>query len=699
MKSVWAVVLGLGFTALVASAQTQSTGNSFAVPEKYNFSRYYPNIVVKLPERVSPKADYALPVKLEALTNAKVLKSTPNGASVPLFNARQRETLLKNGFVVQPERWLEFFQLYESNRYSDIPVFVTLDAALHAYHLAFDKILRDLERQRLAPTLASLTKSLVKAAEAQLSEAKGSRLIDPKFVVPAEVRDVVTRELALITQAKDRTESPVMSLITPPGGLEYSEDYSQYRPRGHYTKGALLGQYFRAMMWLGRINFRLVVPGETRTALLVTKLLRANPKFLEQWASLYYPTTFFVGTSDDLGVEEYAPESSAAYGSDFGVAALSDDLKLSAFTKRIEGLSKPKINSMIIYDTQDKEAVTQGFRFMGQRFVLDGFVFGQMTYRKVGTREKPRDLPSALDFFAALNNPTASAILTKETNAPTFQDFTPQLEKTRATMKNLGADIWKQNLYSGWLYALRAVAFPGDARNPQYMRTPAWSRKSLQSALGSYAELKHDTILYAKQTMVELGGGPEEVLPRGYVEADPVSWSRLLALTRMTKAGLKAAQISTESTSAMLDSLESMISFLQRIAEAQLNGTTISQDDYERIKFFGGWLEEITLKSTDSADGGSGNDFGSDPVQAAIIADIATGFKNVLEVGIGRVHEMLVVVPNGKGKLQVARGGVFSYYEFPHPSGDRLTNEKWRGMLDKKTNPAQPAWTNAFTVK
>ncbi|MCL2319203.1 MAG: DUF3160 domain-containing protein, partial [Treponema sp.] len=39
------------------------------------------------------------------------------------------------------------------------------------------------------------------------------------------------------------------------------EDYSQYKIRGHYTKNGVLGAYFRALMWYGRINFNL--GGET----------------------------------------------------------------------------------------------------------------------------------------------------------------------------------------------------------------------------------------------------------------------------------------------------------------------------------------------------------------------------------------------------------------------------------------------------
>ncbi|MBP5792523.1 MAG: DUF3160 domain-containing protein, partial [Spirochaetaceae bacterium] len=43
-------------------------------------------------------------------------------------------------------------------------------------------------------------------------------------------------------------------------GVKYTEDYSQYKPRGHYTKNERLKAYFRTMMWFGRINFCLADP-------------------------------------------------------------------------------------------------------------------------------------------------------------------------------------------------------------------------------------------------------------------------------------------------------------------------------------------------------------------------------------------------------------------------------------------------------
>jgi hypothetical protein len=88
-----------------------------------------------------------------------------------------------------------------------------------------------------------------------------------------------------------------------------------------------------------------------------------------------------------------------------------------------------------------------------------------------------------------------------------------------------------------------------------------------------------------------------------------------------------------------------------------------------------------------------------------VIADVATDPAppaRALEEAVGRVNPIYVVVPmvdaDGTSYLQVTKGAVFSYYEFPWPIADRLTDEKWRGMLDDGTAPAPPEWTSSFLV-
>ena len=120
-----------------------------------------------------------------------------------------------------------------------------------------------------------------------------------------------------------------------------------------------------------------------------------------------------------------------------------------------------------------------------------------------------------------------------------YDHFSTKMEKVSGEVAQLEQSDWTQNLYWGWLYAFQPLIEPKDSRYPAFMNTTAWTHKDLHTALGSWTELKHDTILYAKQVMAELGGGGPEEPIRGWVEPNPLAYARLKALAQMTQNGLQ----------------------------------------------------------------------------------------------------------------------------------------------------------------
>ena len=221
-------------------------------------------------------------------------------------------------------------------------------------------------------------------------------------------------------------------------------------------------------------------------------------------------------------------------------------------------------------------------------------------------------------------------------------------------------------------------------------------RRPSSPALGSYAELKHDTILYAKQAVAEGGDGAPIPERRNWVEPDPVVFARLAAMAELMRAGLDdAGPAHARSRPACSATWSSLLGFLERIARDELAGLPISEKDNDRLMYIGGELESLWFRTSDQADTGEPET----DQDAAIVADIASGANGVLEVGTGRIDRIYVLVPDDDGTFQVAVGGVYSYYEFTSPAGERLTDEPWRSMLDAGDAPARPAWEEAFIAR
>jgi hypothetical protein len=642
------------------------------------------------------------------------------------LSADQRQRLAQDGFVVSPGAEKEFFTVYEKARYANVPIFVTSDSLLHVYHLLFDKVLRTAEAQYFIPLLRDLNAAVLDRTQDEYEALQGtpwedaalrtvafvgiaSKLLDPNVEVPGYAADLVDSELALIDAAAGIQPSPLFP------GLEFGEDYTQYIPRGHYTRSDELKAYFKSMMWYGRMTFRLKTDNpdtgraETRSALLLVHALRtadvAYRPALEVWADLYEPTVFFVGRSDDLTALQYIQVIDQVYGPGATAATLADDALLDTFIAEADKLPPPLILGMVIQDTDNVKETTKGLRFMGQRFVPDAYIFRQLMYRNVGTADNRRGLPKGLDLLAAMGSERAYQIL--DTLGETaYENYVQQMTKVQTWVSGLDVAAWTETLYNSWLYSFQPLLeVPGEGY-PAFMKSNAWVDKQLNTVLGSWTELKHDTILYAKQAYAEMGGGPmppEPVPPKGYVEPVPAFYARLAALTAMTRTGLGDRGLLAADDNASLQRLEGLALDFQAMAEKELRGEPLSQENYDLIRYYGGELEHLTMAAADTEQGEpGGNTYMDLEPQAAVIADVATDPLPavVLEEAVGRVDEIHVVVPvvddDGTTYLQVAKGAVFSYYEFSWPASDRLTDEKWRQMLDEGQAPARPTWIDTF---
>lgn len=697
-----------------------------------------PTTPVAQPRAKSLFAPYApQPVSSSPSLEQPAIAPDLSNVYVPtVLSAEQRARLARDGIVGSPgAQEKEFFTLYEKARYANVPIFITSDSLLHVYHLMFDKTLRTAETEYFYPLLKTLNRALITQVDAQYQQLRGGpwedaalrtvafiavagKAADPDFPVPAYAAELAEAELALIQAADGVHNSPLFP------GLQFGEDYTQYIPRGHYTLSEDLSAYFRSMMWYGRMTFRLqtqdptIGEAETRSALLLVRALRntqvENRPALDVWADLYDPTAFLVGRSDDLTALDYIPVIDAVYGENPSLTTLADDAKLREFIAAADALPSPRILGLVIAVTDDETQVTKGLRFMGQRFVPDAYIFRQLIYRNVSTLFDRRGLPKGLDVLAAMGSERAYELLDAmdETH---YANYVSQMEKMRAWTGSLTVEDWTETVYNAWLYTFYPLLEKPGPQTPSFMQSTAWQDKQLHTSLGSWVELRHDTILYAKQTYAELGGGwmpsPPDPLPaRGYVEPVPEFYARLAALAAMTRDGLASRSLLGTQDADSLSRIEELALALKQMAEKELAGVPLTAEEHERIRYYGGELEHLVMASADQPENASGaTPYMEEEPQVAVIADVATdpdpqgiGIPQpvVLEVAVGRVNDLHVVVPliedDGSIRLEVAKGGIFSYYEFPWPAEDRLTDEKWRALLDDNAAPERPEWISSF---
>lgn len=629
------------------------------------------------------------------------------------FNEGMKEKLVQNGFFVRENAGNEFFEIYESNRYSCLPNFVTVDSLMHTYHLYFAYLLKNIEKDCLTEDLTQLSHRMLEDSLAQYDVLAGSewedaarrnvaffgvgtRLLGGTVDVDDSTAEIINYEIDRIKSAQGVS----VSRIT--GGYE---DYSQYIPRGYYTDDWRLAQYFRAMMWYGRIHFSQTEEDLNRSALLMTKALKNDAEAYPLWESIYAVTSFFAGASDDQGVCEYEPAIFKVYGADAEIGDLiGDEASFAEFCELIANLPSPQINSIPIEDGEDN--TIKGFRFMGQRFTIDGAIMQRLIYSSVksNARGEKRMLPDVLDVPAALGSDTALDLLQAD-GAAEYEGYSEHMADLRDILSQDDSSLWTASLYAGWLNTLRPLLEENGEGYPMFMQSGEWRKKNLECFAGSFTELKHDTILYAKQVIAEMGGGwDEEIDDRGYVEPEPLVYARFANLAKATSDGLKRYGMLSETGAEDLERLSFIAGQLLTISGKELTEQPLSDEEYDFIRDYGGNIEHFWYEAARAESGR--DDVYSQEFPASLVVDIATDPDSgtVLEAATGNPSVIYVVVPVD-GKLRIASGSVFSFYQFTWPSSDRLTDSAWRQIMgvqyDEDGNclgrqVCQPDWTAGY---
>jgi len=228
------------------------------------------------------------------------------------------------------------------------------------------------------------------------------------------------------------------------------------------------------------------------------------------------------------------------------------------------------------------------------------------------------------------------------------------------------------------------------------MQIDNWQKKNLGAVLGSYTELKHDTLLYAKQSYAELGGGRPDgeipPVPKGYVEPDITFWNRIINLAEMTNSGLTKRGLMPEVFQGRFEEFVETSKFFRDLSIKELENKKISDEEFERLRTISADFNLFTAPI-------DGEVLSKKDMRAGIIADIHTdAWKGeILYEATGKPHIIYVAVSDANG-TRLTRGVVYNHYELKSPLGKRLTDEDWHDKVyeGKGDLPAGDPWTEAL---
>ncbi len=625
----------------------------------------------------------------------------------------------RDGFAIQAESQFPSFAYgYASIYAADLPVYVTTDMVLEALFRSHDTILQLIEQDALRPRLARLLTSIRAALVARVDRLPPDTASDLNFYLGVA--------LSLLDGGHvDRREPPgvdtfVAAAMAAEGierrtlfGVERDIDFSQFKPRGHYAGDAALESYFRAMIWLGRIDFRLI---ETTTggsqvlrrrqveaALTLRDLL--DTEAFADYAAIDATITAFVGEHDFLTLQDLD-----ALRSDLGdpesLAEVDDEALATAL---VEGqLTPQRIASQVMQRTGGGPAtlpLSTSFALFGQRYTVDSHVLSNVVYDRVPTRVVPDPLDVA---FGALGNDQAVALLGEELDKEA--GYSGQLSAIRTLVDEHPSSYWEQSLYTSWLGAIRSLSVGGgapDADLPTVARTEAWGRRLLNAQLASWAELRHNNVLYVKQSYTSNAACE---YPDAYVDPYPEFFQRVVQHAELGLELLPSLGLAEELRAKIGDYFSSVVQInrtLAEMAELQRTGTPHSAD---HLAFINRTVAaDVNCDGTVLRHDGWYADLHFDPMGAVeadpVITDVHTDIggdlpvarePSVLHVGTGMPRLFIVTVESCSGPHAYA-GVVSAYHQKLEPGLTRLTDEEWK--MSAYTDSTAPEWLDPVLTR
>lgn len=661
-------------------------------------------------KRVKEREDELMKQNFEVEEGLRVnMANLLNPQQIKDFDASLCQHLGEQGFAIVPSNNSQLFHVYEQNDYTDFPSFVTTDLYLQLYHLYIDCMLRELEEYQLLPLMTEFSQDMIDASLAFIhnspsddSESKRIAGRNLQFFQVAHhlftgkpIDSSFTTEKAEIDKCLKAENDRSGMLMDYMGDVSFP--YSLFRARGHYTRSDGLKRYFRGMMWLQTATMGLDHETEMKQAVQMAFAMKLFKNIRKKYDKINDLITLLMGKHDNLSILQVISEvDKTGMGMD---ELINDDKAISNLTKTLKliGDKQTRIRPKFEKTSHNKINV------MPQRYQPDAEVLQEMV--DYDSKPTKRAVPKGIDVMAAMGVSVAEQILKEEKTE--WKELQTSLDKMK---KRMGEIDWDETTATQWMNTLKVLTTGNKGENvPYFMQNPEWDKKDLNAALASWAELKHDAILYAKQPMgAECGGGenvPEPVV-KGYVEPNVKFWKKAVELLDNTAKLLKNQNMMTEKIEGVTERMAEEVKFLLRISEKELAGKELTDEEYDQIAYIGATFENISLDLLRMPDQYLYNwtDIEGADRKVALVADVYTANadnnpnKAILFEAVGDADEIYVVVEIG-GYLYLTRGAVLSYREFIQPIDQpRLTDEEWQEQLKSNPRKGVPEWMKSILV-
>lgn len=496
------------------------------------------------------------------------------------FTQQDINTLETQKILMTNKCWKQVFDPYIQG---ELPLFITSDSLLNAYHVLYEESIMKLESANSAKLRMILrmiwenlqsadndimgNPPLKKAAKQRAMIIIGTslKLLDEKDLkCDKETEKLIDEETTRIVKAEGILK-PSWLGKSDPGFMAL--DYSRYKPRGFYTRNDSLKKYFRAVSWLQSIPFRMNNDEEFLSILMLgnsldeSRLNSDEKMVVEKFFNCYRQ---FVGQKDDLDIFALSKCSSCPKKANLDAGYL-EEMRKSLFSEFQISNDKQMLNDTLRFIPEDPERPAEiSFRIISAYRLPDAVMF----FRTTDQKNFQREFPTGLELCTVLGSTFAGNLISYDDK----EELLKKIDECKPLFRG-------ESLYLDYLDCLKALLDPPSSEAPDFMKGEAWKIKSLQTVLASWSQMRHTWALQAKQTAMYAGGAE---LPPGFVEPVPAFYSNMRSLAGKTGRLLKEAGAFSSKEDLYAADIREALELLRRLKlakSAKINEEDLSESD------------------------------------------------------------------------------------------------------------------------
>jgi hypothetical protein len=555
------------------------------------------------------------------------------------------------------------FDLYRQNRMLGIPNQITEDFLLMSYSMISEQAVADIETGKDLPGLTALVDRL-RASAAKAGDGEAAKA-DRQFL--EVVRDLLSENPAEPsgTVVADPVVAKELELIRGAAGPARSEllkqtiDYSQMKPRGHYTKTPELSRYFQAVRYSGEALFYVkdsqatgidaaTADRLTQQAVLLSGWIRDDAKSGKWFGEFQARRNWMFGPPEDLRAEDVNKLA------DTMPTASPADIRAALLRYAKKNGRQPAILSGSVDSSKLEKGVTTKDALTGWRLLPGSFTPGAaaaqlLVYPSVGKYlgkgtpasvttvdgMKVKGFPLAAEMMSMLGSKEAAKLAT-DTDETNYEGY------SKARLKASRQLIVKSGLSSEQLGLLRDWFSQTDKSDDR-----------LATARGFWTWTLHGSVLYAKQSSTGVGKGlsPRDDRATAWLEPSVSLYTGLLKISKEWEQRTENPAFAEYSK---------VLTRCIEIAGKEKAGTALAPEDVEYLN----GLDKNLLTLTGTEDHPIATDFHTDLNSGQVLTE-ALGYPRAV------MHAD-------------ARGARFAPEEFKQKISERLTDEAWQEMLKQR---------------